>query len=38
MKTEVGGEKYETESALGDPKLVKSTLEYVEETGRFDFV
>ena len=37
---EVGGEgkrNMRTESLLGDPKLVKNTLEYVEGTGRFNF-
>ena len=33
-----GGGNMRTESLLGDPKLVKSTLEYAEETGRFNFV
>ena len=27
-----------TENLLGDPKLVNDTLEYVEKTGRFNFV
>jgi len=27
-----------TESLLGDPKIVKHTLEYVEKTERFNFV
>jgi hypothetical protein len=26
------------ENLLGDPQLVKETLEYVEGTGRFNFV
>src|SRR5579859_3577927 len=38
LKKEVGGRNMRMERLLGDPKLVKSTLEYVEETGRFNFV
>jgi len=38
-----GGKEYENgapagRSETGDPKLVKETLEYVEKTGRFNFV
>ena len=38
MKKKVGGRNMRMGSLLGDPKLVKNTLEYVEETGRFNFV
>jgi hypothetical protein len=38
LKKKVGGRNMRMGSLLGDPKLVKSTLEYVEETGRFNFV
>jgi len=38
LKKKVGGRNMRMGSLLGDPKLVKNTLEYVEETGRFNFV
>ena len=37
LKKKVGGRNMRTENLLGDPKLVKDTLEYVEKTGRFNF-
>jgi hypothetical protein len=33
----VGARNMRMESLLGNPKLVKETLEYVEKTGRFNF-
>ena len=38
LKKAVGARNMRTERLLGDPKLVKETLEYVEKTGRFNFV
>jgi ribonuclease HI len=38
LKKKVGARNMRTESLLGDPKLVKETLEFVEKTGRFNFV
>jgi len=38
LKKKVGGRNMRVESLLGDPKLVRDTLEYVEKTGRFNFV
>jgi len=37
LKKKVGARNMRTENLLGDPKLVKDTLEYVEKTGRFNF-
>ena len=37
LKKKVGGRNMRTENLLGDPKLIKDTLEYVEKTGRFNF-
>jgi len=34
----VGARSMRTEILLRDPKIVKDTLEYVEKTGRFNFV
>jgi ribonuclease HI len=38
LKKKVGGRNMRVENLLGDPQLVKETLEYVEGTGRFNFV
>ena len=38
LKEAVKGRNMRLENLLGDPKLVKDTLEYVERTGRFNFV
>jgi len=38
LRKKVGGRNMRMENLLGDPKLVKDTLEYVEKTGRFNFV
>jgi hypothetical protein len=38
LKKKVGARNMRMESLLGDPKLVKETLEFVEKTGRFNFV
>ena len=38
LKKKVGARNMRTEILLGDPKLVKDTLEFVEKTGRFNFV
>jgi len=38
LKEKVGARNMRMESLLGSPKLVKETLEYVEKTGRFNFV
>ena len=32
------GRNMRIENLLGDPKFVKDTLQYVEKTGRFNFV
>ena len=37
LRKKVGGRNMRMENLLGDPKLVKDTLEYVEKTGRFNF-
>ena len=37
LKKKVGGRNMRTEILLGDPKLVKDMLEFVENTGRFNF-
>ena len=38
LKKKVGARNMRMESLLGDPKIVKETLEFVEKTGRFNFV
>jgi ribonuclease HI len=38
LRINVGGRNMRTENLLGDPKLVKDTLEFVEKTGRLYFV
>ena len=38
LKRKVGARNMRMESPLGDPKIVKETLEFVEKTGRFNFV
>jgi hypothetical protein len=38
LRKKVGGRNMRMENLLGDPKLIKDTLEYVEKTGRFNFV
>ena len=38
LKKKVGARNMRMESLLGDPKIVKETLEFVESTGRFNFV
>ena len=38
LRKKTGGRNMRMENLLGDPKLVKDTLEYVEKTGRFNFV
>ena len=38
LKKKVGGRNMRTEILLGDPKVVKDTLEFVEKTQRFNFV
>jgi len=38
LRKKVGARHMRMENLLGDPKLVKDTLEYVEKTGRFNFV
>jgi len=37
LKRKVGARNMRIQSLLGNPKLVKETLGYVEETGRFNF-
>ena len=37
LRKKVGRRNMRTENLLGDPKLVKETLEFVEKTGRFNF-
>jgi ribonuclease HI len=37
LRKKVGWRNMRTGNLLGDPKLVKETLEYVEKTGRFNF-
>jgi len=37
LQRKVGRRNMRVESLLGDPKLVKDTLEFVEKTGRFSF-
>ena len=38
VEEEGGCEEHENGELLGDPKIVKETLEFVEKTGRFNFV
>src|SRR5271155_3917164 len=38
LKKKVGARNMRMESLLGDPKIVKETLKFVEKTGRFNFV
>lgn len=37
LQKKVGRRNMRMENLLGDPKLVKDTLEFVEKTGRFNF-
>jgi hypothetical protein len=37
LRKKVGARNMRVESLLGDPKLIKETLEFVEKTGRFNF-
>ena len=37
LQKKVGRRNMRMESLLGDPKLVKDTLDFVEKTGRFNF-
>ena len=37
LRRKVGARNMRMESLLGDPELVKETLEFVEKTGRFNF-
>ena len=37
LREKVGWRNVRMESLLGDPKLVKDTLDFVEKTGRFNF-
>jgi hypothetical protein len=38
LRKKVGVRNMRTEILLGDPKFIKETLEFVEKTGRFNFV
>ena len=37
LRKKVGWRNMRMENLLGDPKLVKNTLEFVERTGQFNF-
>ena len=37
LQKKVGGRNMRVENLLGDPKIVKDTLEFVEKTRRFNF-